>query len=398
MSESLKVLHIFPVNYQHRFGGAKIRWKSYFTKWNDPSITHLVLDPNQSRLIDAEEAFNFRYTDNQWISTKWELITWVFRLHKNLRKFKKHYDVLHFHVLWWGGLLMALWAKAHKIPALYESVLFGADNPSAIHSQTLGGIKVLLLRQFKGILAISHQISADYLDQGFSIDQVHTLLNSVDIDLYHPVESKLNKKEIRKRLDLPEEAVILLFVGSVIRRKGIDVLIQAFVHIVQQNQKLFLNIIGPQNKKENPSIDEDFVENLKQNLQSKGLGERVRFSGLIQDSELLADYFRSSDIFIFPSRQEGMPNVVLEAMASELPVITSDIPALEKVIYHLNNGITFPVDDVNALEKAVIALASDVDMSMQLGKKARAYVCENHDYPEWQKGLSDIYHKLLSVD
>ena len=129
---------------------------------------------------------------------------------------------------------------------------------------------------------------------------------------------------------MPTDVTILLFVGSVVERKGVDLLVRAFSEVSAECPGLYLLIVGPHTKRENPSLDEEFVHALEARLRKDQLDGQVQFLGLVQDRSVLADLFRSADIFVFPSRREGLGNVVLEAMATRLPVIASQLPVLEK--------------------------------------------------------------------
>jgi glycosyltransferase involved in cell wall biosynthesis len=298
-------------------------------------------------------------------------------------------------VLWWAVLIAGLWAKWKKIPAIYESVLLDSDTPVGILKERFGKLQVWCLKKFKAILAISDSLASDYLKYGFSTRQVHTLMNSVDSGLFHPPQSVKEKKILRKKFDLPRDASILLFVGSLIKRKGIEFLIQAFIGAYAKNPDLFLLIIGPKNKNENPTIDEDLIKDLSNQIKDHMISDRVLFAGLIQERQKLADIYRASDIFVFPSRQEGLPNVVLEAMATGLPVIVSQLPGLEKVIHHAENGLYVPIGDVAALEESILRVISDPFLSKKLGIAAQKYSLNKHGFTTWQSDLVRIYKQLL---
>lgn len=392
----IKVLHIFPPSLKSRFGGQTITWKYNFSHWNASDVTHYILDCEIGRMKEAGEAFSFAYPGIQKKSTQWERITWIWLLFTNLIQYKGQYDLIHVHVLWWGGLLIGLWAIWNKLPAIYESVLVEADTPGAIRKEKLGGLKVRFLQSYRAILAISDFLAQDYLQHGFSGSQVFTLMNCVDTELFATAEAPEDKDSLRARLGLPQEATILIFVGSVIPRKGVDLLIQAFSEAARDHPDLFLIVVGPKSKEENPSLDEAFVQDLHHTLQERQLAGRVRFLGLIQDRKELADLYRASDIFVFPSRNEGLGNVVIEAMACGLPVITSQLPVLEKVIEDGKNGLFVPIGDAEALQAAIIRLNSERGLARQLGSMAKEYVRSFHDFSHWQAQLVEIYRKLLT--
>jgi len=395
MKTQIRVLHIFPPSLKSRFGGQNITWKYNFSKWKDPRVRHLILDTISNQVCQPYEIFNFEYPKIQKQSTMWERLTWIIRLFIGIVTQKKEYDVLHLHVLWWGGLLIGPWAKWKRIPTIYESVLLEEDTPSGIAKQNFGTIKLCCLKMYRSILAISDPLAEDYLKNGFRTEQIFMLMNSVDTELFKPVESVQQKTIIQKKFGLPTNSKILLFVGSVIERKGLDTLIQAFIKASQEDHELYLLIVGAKNKRENPSIDEDFINSLHILLKQEGIEEKVSFIGLIQDRTQLAEIYRASDIFLFPSRNEGLGNVILEAMATGLSVVASRLPVLEKVISHGENGLFIPIEDTNALKDTILALDHDPKFAHQLGENARSYVIVNHAYQAWQLKLVDFYKYLM---
>jgi glycosyltransferase involved in cell wall biosynthesis len=393
---TLRVLHVFAPGYKNRFGGPIVQWRYYFTNWNDASVVHSVLDTRTSQLVDSREVFNFQYPQEQLLTTRWERTNWILALFRDLIKYRKQYDLLHVHVLWWGGLLIGPWAKWQKCPAVYESVLLEGDTPSGIIKQKFGKIKLWCLKSYQAILSISAFLAEDYLKNGFTADQVFMLMNSVDADLFRPVDSDEEKISLRKKHDLPINAKLLLFVGSVIERKGVDILLRAFIESCLDHPDLYLLIVGAKNKKENASLDEDFVNRLYQLLAESGLSRKVSFLGLLQDRDQLAKVYRAADIFVFPSRNEGLPTVVLEAMAAGLPVVVSKLPVLEQVIRHGENGYFVSVDDVNGFKDAILKLCDQSQLSERIGYNANSYIRKSHGFQAWQSQMVKFYTEQIS--
>ena len=392
---TIRVLHIFPPSLKTRFTGPAQRWRFAFNQWSNPEIVHTVLNTSAGTISDAVEAFNFTYGSVQALTPKWERMTWAVSLFKNLFKHRSQYDLLHVHVLWWGTLLLGPLLKWAKKPAIYESVLLGADNPSSIAEERFSKLKLSCLRSYAGILAISDYLAEDYLKYGFTERQVFTLANSVDTKLFSPCNSHAHKVEIRKQLGLPIDTQVLLFTGSVIHRKGVDMLFKAFIEAAETIPNLHLVVVGAKSKSENPSLDETFITELTCLLASRGLAEQVTFTGLVQDRSRLADYYRSADLFVFPSRSEGLGNVVLEAMSSGLPVIVTDLPVLSKVIRDSENGITIPVENSSALAQAINRMLTQPTLSQELANNARKFVEAHHGFTTWQQCLSEEYNSRV---
>jgi glycosyltransferase involved in cell wall biosynthesis len=393
MNMPIRVLHVFSPNYSKNFSGHVIRWKKNFSHWDNQDVTHHILDTSKNQTLAAREAFDFKIPENRKIMTKWKKIAWILPLFRNLSRYKGEYDILHVHTLWWWGLLIGPWAKLNNIPAIYESVLFGSDNPGTIRKQKFSKIKLTCLKSYRKIVTVSPYLTEDFLKYGYDNGQVSTLQSSVDSDLFLPANTHDQKKSIRLRLGLPINAKIVLFVGAVTKRKGVDILVNSFIKASSHRSDLYLIIVGGTHP-----ADESYFDQLLYILnENRQLSNKYLFAGLVQDNRLVADYYRAADIFVFPSFNEGLPNVVLEAMASELPVVVSQLPFLENVIEHGENGFFIPIGDVEAVKNSILSLCINPSLAKMLGKNARAHVRNNYTFSSWQNQIMEVYVKLANT-
>lgn len=391
------VLHIFAPTLKERFGGQSIRWKRTFHRWDDKYIFHKVLDVNTGQIIDANSYFDFQYTEKQKISTRFERFLWILKLFFCLLEYRSQYDILHVHVLWWGSLLLGPWTKIQKKTSIYESILLDSDTPAAIEKEALGKIKNFCLRQYTGILSVSDYLAEEYLRYGFRKDQVFSLINPVDVDIFHPVKNNDEIKNLRRELSLPQEAKIAIFVGTVKRRKGIHDLVDAFIEAKRIHPNLYLLVIGPYSKSENPSIDEGYVKYIFSRINDYQLSHSVSFIGFIQDEYLLSKYYRASDLFIFPSRREGMPNVVLEAMASGLPIIVTELPIFKNLITNLKNGLTIPISSKSGIIDAITFYLNDELLANKISQNASSTIARHYSHKSWQENLKKYYYNLSGI-
>jgi glycosyltransferase involved in cell wall biosynthesis len=138
----------------------------------------------------------------------------------------------------------------------------------------------------------------------------------------------------------------MLIVGRVVFQKGFDLLLAALGTLLELEWKLSIAGDGPLR----PEL-EVMAEQL-------AIAKRVEFLGW-QEKEQLSKHYQEANLFVYPSRHEGMPNVVLEAMASGLPVIASRIAGNEELVIHGETGILVPPDDIPALTAALKELLPD---------------------------------------
>lgn len=158
----------------------------------------------------------------------------------------------------------------------------------------------------------------------------------------------------------------ILFVGSLVRQKGVDVLLRAFQRVRQQLPQAELVIVGEGSERRK-------LEELCRNL---GLDD-VRFEGARDE---LGEYYSSSRVLALPSRSEGFGLVALEAMAHALPVVASRTGGIPEVVSHGETGILVEGENPEALAEALIAVLSDDALwhrlSVQARKRASAFSWE----------------------
>ncbi|MBI4365424.1 MAG: glycosyltransferase family 4 protein [Deltaproteobacteria bacterium] len=149
----------------------------------------------------------------------------------------------------------------------------------------------------------------------------------------------------------------ILAVGRLHRQKGIDILLNAFARVQSNEWRLVLVGEGSDREK------------LEAQAQALGIASRVHFEGVATDP---APYYRAADIFVLPSRHEGTPNALMEAMAFGLPVVVSDgSPGPLNLVEDGISGLITPVEDAPALAKALERLMADAGLRARLGAGAR---------------------------
>ena len=159
----------------------------------------------------------------------------------------------------------------------------------------------------------------------------------------------------------------LLFVGRIVHQKGLDLLLSALSELKDLPWELTIVGDGPQR------------EPLREAAANFGLEQRIHFAGWRRGADLEAEYGRAN-LFVFPSRHEGMPNVVLEAMASGLPVIATRIPGNEELVSSGVTGELIPPEDTTALKVALERLLPDARLRQNMGSAARKCVEEKYDW------------------
>jgi glycosyltransferase involved in cell wall biosynthesis len=198
-------------------------------------------------------------------------------------------------------------------------------------------------------------------------DKVAVIPNGVNLKMF---------TESNDRIFLEGDPSIL-YVGHFSRLKGVDILIRAVAKLRTDLPNLKLHLVG------NGNIS--YFEAL---CKKEGIEKYVIFHNWAKQSRI-PSYYKSADICVFPSRHEGFGIVILEAMASGVPVISSDIPSFREIISNGIDGRMFKSQDVDALSKEVIALYRDPHLMRELTHNALEKVTEY----SWEK----IAEKYISL-
>lgn len=177
-----------------------------------------------------------------------------------------------------------------------------------------------------------------------------------------------------------------LFVGRIVRDKGINELIEAFVRLNAEFPDTRLLLVGFYEENLDP-ISPEAYHQIKHH-------PRIEFLGEKSGDELIACY-AASNCFVFPSYREGFPNTVMEAGALDLPSVVTDINGSREIINQGENGLIIPPKDENALYDAMKRMVVDAELRETLVKNARKMVASRFDKEFVQKCLLDFYDEVL---
>jgi len=177
----------------------------------------------------------------------------------------------------------------------------------------------------------------------------------------------------------------LLFIGRIVYQKGLDSLFDALSQLTALEWQLRLVGDGPQ------------LPRLRSLARQYAIDDRVHFLGW-QDRTQLPALLAESNLFVYPSRHEGMPNAVLEAMASGLPVIATAIAGNEELVQDGRTGLLVPPDDVSALAAALADLLPDAARREGMGAAARRLVSEDYSWQNTADAYVDLFERAQEGD
>lgn len=222
--------------------------------------------------------------------------------------------------------------------------------------------------------------------------KIHIIPNGVDTNKFTPVKTDAEKNEIRTQLKLPGDATLVVLVGAVHPRKGTHLLIEAWSKLVDQYQDLHLVLIGPRYDQSREELNK-FKLQIEEFIQQSGFPENVHFTGSTRN---VSEYLRSADIFVFPSKKEGMPNAVLEAMAVGLPVVLTPFVGLSDDFGKADEHYLLADRNSEAIASAVKAILDDQHKKNTLSDNARKWIVGSTSLHESVQQHANIYQSYAS--
>jgi glycosyltransferase involved in cell wall biosynthesis len=197
-------------------------------------------------------------------------------------------------------------------------------------------------------------------------------------------ECSRDVRQLREELEIDSGDTVFLLVSSIRPVKNLEVALLAFSEIEKRMSNVRLILIGPVLDRE----EADRVLTLGEKVSCfTYLGERPH--------EEVMKFYAASDVFLNTSLNEGMPGAVLEAMASGIPVLASDITGNRSLVADRKNGLLFPAESVAGLIESAFTLAGDPGLRKKLGEAARRKVSTHYSVERELEHYENLYRRLL---
>ena len=232
-----------------------------------------------------------------------------------------------------------------------------------------------LLKHIKAVVIVLSTRSQRYVkDNGFGVLDTQLIPNGVDTGRFHPVAGES---------DLEQRARTVVCVSKARYEKGLDVLLQAWRLVQEEAAEARLVIVG----------SGPVQPQLEQLAAALGITDSVEFAGLQSD---VPGQLHRGLIGILPSRWEGMPNALLEAMGSGLACIATRVSGSEDVIEHGVNGLLVEVNDYEGMARALLTLLQDPQLAQQYGASASALIQREYTLEHVLNQYTTIYQRLTA--
>ena len=286
-------------------------------------------------------------------------------------------DVLHAHShLFITSLQAGLAAKRAGMPFVItvHGVLakrgFPTDALQAAYLRTLGRSIFGLAQR---VICVSKGDVNEIAALGCPKEKIRVVPNAVDGEFFRPGSGVRRENEV-------------LWVGRFVPEKGLDVLLKA-MKIVLSQRKATLRLVG-----DGPGMTR--IQNMAEELRIR---QGVVFEGRVGKKEV-ARFMSEASIFALPSVKEGLPKVLLQAMASELAVAASEIPGIVDVVSNGKNGLLFKQGDAQDLARCILGLLSNPQEVRGLGREGRDLVVRNYSWNKTLAGLEQVYEEARQAE
>ena len=311
-----------------------------------------------------------------------ELSVWH-SLWRHLWARRSEIDLLHSHGAYYTQCIVGPMGRLLGKPSLVKASLAN-DDLHSLSEPRVAPFHRALLSMIDAYVAISDDLNSEWVRRGMNPSKVHQIPDGVDLTRFRPAAQD-ERTALARDLGLPADRPLALCLGVFDRRKRIAWLAEQWVAHKGFGSGVTLVAVGPTNR-------EPYGPRLRRDLEALAAAnpELLAVRDFTPEPER---YCYASNLFVFPSANEGLPNAVLEAMACALPCVVARVSGSHELIVDGQTGATFPTDDAQGLGLAIAAVAGA--RGETLGAAARALVAERFDIERVADRYEALYAQLL---
>jgi glycosyltransferase involved in cell wall biosynthesis len=237
----------------------------------------------------------------------------------------------------------------------------------------------LCLPHYDQVICVSQDLYEAARSSGVSPSCCTLIENGIDTQEFC---RRHNGADAKSRLGVASDRLVLGAVGRLSPEKGFDLLIQAVHRLLHMGHNIELWLLGDGPEK----------AKLAKLIGDLGLDDRIRLLGYVAD---VRERFEAMDVFVLSSLREGLPNVVLEAMAMDVPVLATRVAGVPRVIDDGVNGLLMESGSVDSITQALIRILGNAPLRERLGTAGRQTVTTRYSFAVRMQRISSLYDQLL---
>jgi len=385
---SLRAIRVCAFSYYFppHFSGAGLQTLTLAKELSKKGIDYFFVTVDNTGLPrrDNYQGFDiYRITDGP--KKHGELALW-WNLYRTLKPLRNQFDIIHASGATYrnsgvGIVGKLLGKKSLTIVSMAHNDLYH------IGRTRIGKVQSFLLDHVDRYVSLSRQITDEIKSLSLDKAKAVEIPQGVNTERFRPADAH-ERAQLRGKLTLPERP-IALYAGVFDSRKNVEWL----VHTWLKNRRLLgdwcLLLVGPTSRDEH---DKGLREKLRSVVQHEGLERDILFGDF---SPRLEDYYRAADLFILPSQNEGLPNVVLEAMSCGLPCVVTRISGTDDLIDHGDSGMLFGVNDEPSFINAIAPLISSQELRRKMGNSAITEIQTRFSSEKSAERYLSLYQSML---
>lgn len=324
------------------------------------------------------------------VASRWSVVTASACFVAELLRLVPRAELVHIQGYSTKNILVAAVSRLFGRPVLIHLQTARHDEPETIRAH--GRPAWWAFSGADAYLSVSPGLTACYLEAGLPAGRIREIPNGVDAARFAPA-SPAERQALRRQLHLPEDRPVVLFVGVMSPDKQPHVLFDAWLRMRRETGiASTLVFVGASN----PTLYEladRLADRVRAAADASGFGGDVLF---VPPTAAIEDYFRAADVFAMPSAREGLPIVLLEAMACGLPVVASNLPgSTDTMIEPGVNGLLVPPGDVAAFADGLARLLSQPAEAASMGAMARRTVEDRYTIERVAEQWMAAYDEVL---
>ena len=239
-----------------------------------------------------------------------------------------------------------------------------------------------ILKDASKLIAVTKAEKDQYIKRGLSEDKIEIIPNGIDVSEY---ETLPERGRFRKKYDIAPNEKIILYLGRLHKRKGIDFLINGFSILSGQYKNVKLVIVGP---------DDGFLNILKKQVKKLKIEDSIIFTGAVTENEKF-EAFIESDLLVYPAILEIFGLVPFEAIMCGTPVIVCDDCGCGEIIKEADCGYLVKFGDVNDLKDKMNFALENTENNNKLVENGKRFINENLTWKKVGKSVENLYKKSI---
>ena len=388
MANELNVLMVTGV-YLPEVNGA-VRQCSQLINNLKESVNYSILTGTSDESISGCDYIDGVSVTKVYMPKKWKFkyvigAVWFFLC---LIRMLRDIDLVHIHGFSNRNAFVILITRIFGKKAVIKMTSYGHDDPLSIKNDSF--IFWTLFKFCHAYIGISPAFLASYQETGLLENKYIFIPNGVDLGKFSPI-SKNERKVLKLKYGFTEHDKVIIFVGHFSPEKRPMLLYRAWTKLCDQNISVKLIFIG--HTRNHFEVDEGIVNVIRQDALQRGTIQRIRF---VDTTPHVDEYMKIANVFVLPSIREGLPNVLLEAMACALPCVVSDLPGVtDWLVDDGKTGVLFRSDDPDVLAGKIAPYLVESVVQHKMGLAARQFMEGNFSSESTSQKVLDLYRRTM---